>query len=143
MSTPITNRAFVKDEITGKIFEISVVNGALKEKEHIEIPAVKTPLEEAIDVESDIYRKRLKDGQDAVRNMMSELRLNSQANNYPRSVNKAIEDAFKGVSDALSIYGWWVTAKEELDEIVVSEVVTQEFWDRINLVITTYIAENY
>jgi len=72
----------------------------------------------------------------------AELRLNSIANNYPRSVNKKLEDAFRGVRDEV-VQGHWITALEQCEKIVVNADVTQAFYDRIHLVLSDYISKNY
>ena len=73
---------------------------------------------------------------------MSELRLNSLENDFPRIVNKTIEDEFMKVTEAVE-RGWWITAKEECEIVVVGGYVSQELYDRIYLTITNYILENY
>ena len=88
------------------------------------------------------YEKRQRDGLQSLNLMMAELRLNSIQNNYPREVNKSIEEAFSGVINAIQL-GWWVTAKEKCELVVVEGYITQDLWDRIYGTITNYIAANY
>lgn len=95
-----------------------------------------------VDVEARKYEQRQQDGLKAVNSLMSELRLNSLANNYPREVNKAIEDAFAKVTSNI-LLGWWVSAKEECEIVPVGGYVTQALKDRIYTTITSYITNNY
>jgi len=89
-----------------------------------------------------LYDKRIFDGRVALISLMSELRLNSMVNNYPRIVNASIENAFWEVAIAIN-NGWWITAKEKCDLVPVAGYVTQPLWDRIHTKITDYIAQNY
>lgn len=99
--------------------------------------------ENTIQNEALIYEnKRALDGQRAFYLLMSELKQNSEVNSYPRAINKFIERKLKNVRDEV-INGQWISAKEYLDEVTVESYLTQELWDRINLKLTTYIAENY
>lgn len=95
-----------------------------------------------IEVEAKKYYKRQEDGREAVNNLMAELRLNAKVNNYPRIVNKTIEDAFMKVTESVE-RGWWITAKEECELVVVGGYVTQELWDRIYTTINDYILTSY
>lgn len=97
---------------------------------------------DAILIEAQKYEKRQLDGRNEVNNLMSELRLNSIANSYPREVNKSIEDAFAKVTSNILI-GWWVSAQEECLLVPVGGYVSQELHDRIRTTIENYIAENY
>lgn len=88
------------------------------------------------------FVQRRLDGISEVTNLMSELFLNSKANNHPRIVNKSIEDAFNDTIAAVS-RGWWVVAKEKAELVVVTVYVTQAFKDRVLLKINSYIAQSY
>lgn len=99
-------------------------------------------MSELIALEVIRYRKRKEDGISMYFNMMSELRLNSIANNYPRIVNATIEETFKLVREYI-VDGQWITAKEKCELVVVSGYITQELYDRIYTTITNYIALNY
>jgi hypothetical protein len=88
------------------------------------------------------YEKRQRDGLQSLNLMMAELRLNALQNNYPREVNRSIEEAFAEVINSIQL-GWWVTAKEKCELVPVAGYVTQELWDRIYNTITNYIAANY
>lgn len=88
------------------------------------------------------YYQRQHDGKVAIIQLMAELRLNAIVNNYPRIVNATIENAFWDVAIAIN-NGWWITAMEKSDLVVVIGYVTQELKDRIQLKISTYISENY
>lgn len=101
-----------------------------------------TPENNAIKIESRIYIKRIADGRKMSRDLMSELRVNSKALNLPRAVNKEIETKLEKVKLNID-RGWWVTAKEELDLVVVDGFLTQDLFDKVNLTITNYIAANY
>ena len=92
--------------------------------------------------EAERYVQRQLDGVNAVNSLMSELRLNSIVNNYPRVVNKTIEDSFKKVTHNILI-GWWVSAKEECEVVQVNDFVTQALKDRIMNTIVAYIEVNY
>ena len=98
--------------------------------------------ENPIHVEKKKYEQRQLDGILAINELMAELRLNSIENELPREVNRSIEHAFEKVTNAILI-GWWVTAKEECEEVIVGGYVTQELWDRIYNTINQYISENY
>jgi hypothetical protein len=88
------------------------------------------------------YYERQHDGKVAIIQLMAELRLNAIANNYPRIVNATIENAFWDVAISIN-NGWWITAMEKSDLVVVGGYVTQELKDRIQLKISTYISQNY
>jgi hypothetical protein len=88
------------------------------------------------------YNKRQYDGKVAIIQMMSELRLNSIVNNLPRSVNKEIESRYWDVVVAIN-NGWWITAKERAEIVIVADVVTQSFYDNVLEKINSYIALNY
>lgn len=93
--------------------------------------------------EIELYiNKRMQDGLKAFVSLMAELRLYSMANSLPRDVNKYIEEKLRKVRNEV-ILGQWVSGKEMLDEVVVEGYLTQELWDRVNTVITDYIAANY
>ncbi len=89
------------------------------------------------------YDKRKQDGIMAVAQLMSELKLNSEANGYPRAINKSIEEAFKDVTYNLVSLGWWISAKECCELVVVEGYVTQTLYDRIYSTICNYIIANY
>lgn len=96
-------------------------------------------------IKEEAYRyteQRQKDAVIEVNTLMAELRIQAQQNNHPREVLRSIEDTFKPVTDAL-LWGWWVTALEEVNEIEVGGFVTQELYDRIKNRIEEYIQENY
>ena len=95
-----------------------------------------------IDAEALMYEKRQKDGLAAINRLMSELRLNALANNYPRIINQTIENAFSEVTKNI-LLGWWVTAKEKCELVEVGGYVSQALKDRIYNTITNYISENY
>ena len=92
--------------------------------------------------EIQLYYKRQDDGKKAIIQIMSELRLNSQVLNLPRSVNKEIEKRYWDVAIAIN-NGWWITAKERAEMVVVADVVTQDLYDNILAKINGYIALNY
>jgi len=89
-----------------------------------------------------LYDKRIFDGRVALISLMSELRLNSLVNNYPRIVNASIENSFWEVAIAIN-NGWWITAKEKCELVPVAGYVTQPLWDKIHNKIVDYIAQNY
>ena len=97
-----------------------------------------TPIEE----EKIKYDQRVVDGKDAYLMLMAELRLTSKQNNYPREVNKFIEEKLELVRSQV-VSGQWISAREKLDLVVVESYLTQELYDRIQLKIDTYISENY
>jgi len=96
-------------------------------------------------VEYSRYVRRQSDGQSSLNSLMSELRNKGLENPDPelaRTINRAIETAFKDVTQNI-LLGWWVTAKEKCELVPVGGYVTQELWDRIHNAITSYISENY
>lgn len=95
-----------------------------------------------IKAETRLYTKRIKDGRKLSKNLMSELRINSNKNNLDRSVNAFIEQKLDKVKINID-RGWWVTALEELNSTTVELYFTQDLKDRIHLTITNYIAGNY
>ena len=101
----------------------------------------KKPLTE-LEIESEMYEKRIIDGVEMSKSLMAELRVNSKTNNLPRAVNKYIEDKLDKVKINID-RGWWVTALEELEATTVELYFTQELYDRIHLSISSYITENY
>jgi len=98
--------------------------------------------QDSLTAEINLYNKRQEDGKKAIIQMISELRLNSQALNLPRSVNKEIEKRYWDVAIAIN-NGWWITAKERAEIVVVADVVTQQLYDSILAKINGYIALNY
>lgn len=99
--------------------------------------------EDTIENEALFYEnKRAYDGTKMFFLLMAELKLNSEANNLPRSVNKFIERKLINVRNEVC-FGQFKSAKEYLEEITPESYFTQELYDRIFLKLTTYIAENY
>jgi len=95
-----------------------------------------------IELESDLYEKRILDGVEMSKNLMAELRVNSKVNNYPRAVNKYIEEKLDKVKTNID-RGWWITALEELEVVTVDSYFSQELYDRVHATISGYISLNY
>ena len=89
-----------------------------------------------------MYLKRIEDGQLMSIYLMSELRLESVINGYNRDVNRYIEIKLDKVKINID-RGWWVTALETLENIVVESYFTQELYDKLHNTITNYILINY
>jgi len=105
-------------------------------------PVVLNAFQEQVNIEKDLYKKRIQDGKDMSMGLMAELRVNSQLNGLPRDVNKHIEEKLDKVKINID-RGWWVTALEELETVTISTFFTQALYDRIHNTIFTYIQENY
>lgn len=102
-------------------------------------PAPLTPVDE----EALKYYTRATDGERMYFYIVAELRLNSIANNLPRSVNKSIERAFKSVRNEIK-NGQFISAREHLiEDVTVGGSITQELYDRILKKIDDYIAISY
>ncbi len=95
-----------------------------------------------LDDEKIKYNQRIEDGKELSIQMMSELRLNSINLNLPREVNKYIEEKLDLVKLNID-RGWWISAKEEMEVVVVESYLTQDLYDRIMGYITEYIDNNY
>lgn len=119
--------------------EIFKKENDLTEEDRLELSWRITPIFDEVKK----YETRKLDGIKAVNQMMSELRVNSIQNGYPREINRTIEKAFDGVSYNLVTYGWWISALEECNLVEINGYVTQGLKDRIKLVLETYIAANY
>lgn len=105
-------------------------------------PLIENEIDEQLDIEKNLYRKRVRDGKEMSMSLMAELRVMSKVNNYPREVNRYIEDKLDKVKINID-RGWWVTALEELEATIPMSFYTQELYNRIHLTISTYIKENY
>jgi len=122
-------------------FQNGLLNGTYV-RDFVE-PESPNALQIAIENEKNSYiHKRKEDGINAFFYLMSELRLLSIANSYPREVNKFIERKLKNVRDEVCL-GQWISAREYLDEVIVEGYLTQELYDRVKNTIDTYIATNY
>ena len=132
-------RGFVKED--GTTFEN--VNDCVNYiRDVISEPISTTPIQEQINLEKDLYKKRVRDGQDMSAALMAELRVMSIANNLPREVNKFIEEKLERVKINVD-RGWWITALEELEAQQPISFFTQDLYNRIHDTISNYIAENY
>ncbi len=122
----------------GEVFSIEEVVNEIAKLKLNEYSYEKSELE----IESDLYEKRILDGVEMSKDLMAELRINSKENGYPRAVNKYIEDKLDKVKINID-RGWWVTALEELEATTVESYFSQDLYDRIHTTISGYITNNY
>ena len=101
-----------------------------------------------ITIQAPEYKHRRDDAREMIDSLSAELLQNTD-NGVPRAVNQEIEQAYLPLIIMLGSTGWWKTAKEYAEAVVVTEnnnpagYVTQDFKDRIISIIDAYILENY
>lgn len=90
--------------------------------------------------ETELYLKRMQDGQIMYAEISAEFRLAKLSGTITEEQHGAIEDALIPVRNEV-LAGQWISALQKLEEIGVA--VGSELYQRLHTQITNYINENY
>ena len=100
-----------------------------------------TQLDELIENEKQAYIKRAQDGQEAYATISAEFRLAKLSGTITEEAHAFIEKLLIPVRNEV-LAGQWMSALKEL-ELIGSEAIGQQLYDRLHLQISNYINENY
>lgn len=123
------------------------VNGELKPKYDIETDTIyesATQLEitnSKLELESDKYMQRIKDGQEAYSRISAEFRLAKLNGEISEETHGYIEATLIPVRNEV-LAGQWISAKMILEAIGAVNI-GQDLYDRLHAQITNYINDNY
>lgn len=125
----------------------SVLN--METKEYI-MPVVSVPVveisaeeqqQQAIEAETERYKQRIADGTEYYAKISAEFRLAKLSGAITNEAHKGIEVTLMPVRNEV-LAGQWLTAQSNLTTIG-SSVIGVELYDRLQLELSNYIAENY
>lgn len=91
--------------------------------------------------ETEMYKKRTQDGINAYAEISAEFRLAKLSGTITEEAHAHIERMLIPVRNEV-LAGQWISGLKEL-ELIGSEAVGQQLYDRLHLQISNYIAENY
>lgn len=100
-----------------------------------------TPQIDYLQIETDKYIKRIKDGQEAYSKISAEFRLAKLSGQISEETHGYIESTLIPVRNEV-LAGQWISAKIILESIGAVNI-GQELYDRLHGQITNYINENY
>jgi len=98
-------------------------------------------IEEMLEKETQKYLQRSQDGQNAYAKLSAEFRLAKVAGIITEQEYHAIEKLLIPTRNEV-LAGQWISAKNELESLG-AEQISQSLYDRLHLLISNYINENY
>lgn len=97
--------------------------------------------ENAIDIETKNYLKRIEDGKKAVAKLSAELRVAKLNGLISEQQHKGIDSLLVLIRTSV-LAGQWIEAKDLLADLG-SAQIGQSLYDKLNNELTTYISDNY
>ena len=114
-------------------------------KFEIEIPAGFTLITDPVEIKSlylKQYQTRIEDGNNTVQNFTADLYIDVLGGTYTDQEAFDLENHTKDLYSELK-NGWWLTANHENQNLPLSGIYDQVMKDEMQILIDTYVLENY